>query len=824
MQKKILTALLASLIWVVPVLADAQTGIIGSNTVAGLGTDIRIKGVDDGDALLVVLPPYGAEMLYDVVIQNEQASVHIPGTDLEQAGVYELSLERGSEIVIDGDKFTVLPESISIENSVLQSDKTYLRYDLQETATVSVILRDRFGNPLEGRPVRLIPGRDSDTVQSLDEETNAAGEQRFSIVAGAPGTVTLRAMDLLSGDTIGEAITIEVGSLTASAGGYAQAPAYTTQTVAQMQRVPSYQQPYYGNQFIGTLAGQPLYGQVAGFGDVSTFVIQAPTTMRANVDENLTITAVDSQGRTVEDYVGTILLSSTDPNAILPGFGEVTFRGADLGRKTLVLGLRFATPGTQTLYVEDSNNPGVSGTATIMVTGSNQPSTNSRMSITAPSNGETVGGDTVLVEGVAPPFINLVVSGGTEDVIGESDRTGFFSIPVTVSEDTTTLTVRDQSGQSGSASVTVQVDLSAPVIDDVDVDPLQPEVESDFTVTVALAEAETDAEVRLLIEELDRTVTLERVTGENKQYQTTLSIEEDGIYDLTIEAEDAAGNIATEVMTTEVLPEGLPTVQNVTAEPKPNAVMLQWDDLTDTEVDGYRIYIGDSPENFLYTLETEPNVTAATVAGLDASQTYYFAVTAFDGDRESTEKSDVVSAEVIGLAATVEEGNGSLQLKWNNLNAQTPLAQYILEYGVSVDAYTEKRLLQGSATTHTLRDLLNDVTYYLRLTPVTVSGETLSDLSVVVSGTPSSTAPGFQTGPADPIPGNLTLTPTDPVIVSHSGAPSQPTTGIPSSGWWLLLTGVLTCGYLVFRQRQHARTNAAFLQHMESQYRNGIDS
>src|SRR5690606_9014723 len=107
------------------------------------------------------------------------------------------------------------------------------------------------------------------------------------------------------------------------------------------------------NQFIGTLAGQPLYGQVSTFGTVDRFILETPTTMRANVDENLTITAIDSSGQVVEDYLGSVLLSSTDPNAILPGFGEITFRGADLGRKTLVLGLRFATPGQQTLYAED---------------------------------------------------------------------------------------------------------------------------------------------------------------------------------------------------------------------------------------------------------------------------------------------------------------------------------------------------------------------------------------------------------------------------------------------------------------------------------------
>jgi len=68
-----------------------------------------------------------------------------------------------------------------------------------------------------------------------------------------------------------------------------------------------------------------------------------------------------------------------------------------------------------------------------------------------------------------------------------------------------------------------------------------------------------------------------------------------------------------------------------------------------------------------------------------------------------------------------------------------PLASYLLEFGVQGEEFTESRFLNGELREYTLRDLLNAVPYQLRLTPISVTGQKVEDLSATGEGTPSAT-------------------------------------------------------------------------------------
>ena len=75
------------------------------------------------------------------------------------------------------------------------------------------------------------------------------------------------------------------------------------------------------------------------------------------------------------------------------------------------------------------------------------------------------------------------------------------------------------------------------------------------------------------------------------------------------------------------------------------SVSLKWDPNTDTEVTGAIVYYGNASRNYPYHTNLG-NVTRATVNGLQAGLTYYFAVTATNSAGLESDYSNEVSASI----------------------------------------------------------------------------------------------------------------------------------------------------------------------------------
>ena len=117
-----------------------------------------------------------------------------------------------------------------------------------------------------------------------------------------------------------------------------------------------------------------------------------------------------------------------------------------------------------------------------------------------------------------------------------------------------------------------------------------------------------------------------------------------------------------------------------------------------------------------------------------------------------------------------------------------------------------------------LRDLINNVTYELKLTPVTVTGKLMNELAVVTRGTPNGN--GFSAGPDDPVP---------PDIIGHPGAPPPPppidtnVPTVPGSGIPFALLGTLLGAAALFgvywmRMQKERKTAKEFLAAMQERY------
>jgi len=835
-------ALTVSLMLPIPAAASVQVN--AQDTVAGLGTIIEVKGMASGEA--VIVPPFGSEIVEKI---GTDGTVEVAGKDSEAIGTYEVEAYDGDKLMASGF-FEVLPESMEPTASSIQSDYPAMDPNGEDTVQVTVILRDRYANPLSGRPVELISSRSEDSITSLSSETDSNGAQVFEVASRESGKITLRAMDLVSGKLIDDTLELSAGD-TSAVGGYYPAPQYNqpyyqppvynypsygpaapTTSFPENPR-PSYQPPVSatpaGYNVIGSVMGRALYGQANGFDVISTFKIDVPENMKANDDATIKITAIDQNGKRVEDYTGTAFLSSTDPTALLPLEGKIQFQPQNLGEKVLTLGLRFRSPGEHILHLEDSSDKEVNTQVTVVVSGGEHSSAPT-LKITSHKNNATINSETVKLKGEGPPFINLLVTGGKKDISGETDQDGEFSIKVKLNDEQTdhTLRVRDESGRFDSGNIHLILDVDPPEIETIIFDPVEPEVGGTTTVTVETAEGAKDVVMTLNDEELEL---LESET-ESGSFTVDFVAPEAGTYQPVVRAEDSAGNEVEMIANIIVKEPGLPQIENVAAKEKsPGAIELTWDAVEGNRVDAYRIYVGEKPDDFLYTLDTKKATAKATIAGLEASKSYYFSVTALQGDRESEEKSETIEYTTQGLGLKASGQSNTIMLEWNDPPEGTTLSAYLLEYGVAEGSYTEQRTISGELRKFALRDIINGVTYYIRITPVSTAGEVMRDMAGEVSGTPEGSASAFTPTPAQQAPpGTFAAQPTAPPTPSpsaqtasastqyHGGAPSTPSTGLPLPVWIAIaISGFFL--YLHWHRRKTMKMTLDFMKQMESQYR-----
>jgi len=805
------TCLAVATLLLLPLCAVAEGTLHADDSVAGLGTDIDVAGVEAGMQLMVVVtPPLGEEQTIAIRTDARGAtSAQLKGRDTEVAGVYTVHLEKNGQDLGLETTFEILPDKLSNTKSSIQLSHTELAPTGKDTVEALVIVRDEYGNPLPNRPLKLISSRSGDRISSLESETDESGAQHFSIATTEKGELYLRAIDLLSGTLIDAEAVLYAGLANTAVGG---------------PQAATNRQLYSGTStanFAADVLGRNLYGQVSGFGLVDHFEIDAPEELGVNEDASIRITAVDRSGNRVEDYTNTVYLSSTDPLAFLPVGGEIQFEPRNLGQKVLTLGLRFRTPDPKhILYAEDSKNPNVFGQVFIKVTGDGLAAGTKKIQITSPTAGSVLSTPEVTVKGVSEPFVNLIVTGGTEDVEGDTTIDGAFSITVQLDPEKTTHTLRvqDKDGfnRLDSGEFTITLDSTAPQVSDVNFTPESPMEETEVLLVVH-TEQEDIAGVTVQIGEADP-INLEPVKEKPGTYQRLLDAPAAGDYDTAIVVRDNAGNETTETVPFHVERTALPKVQNVKVTPDTNAVTLQWDPIVSEPVDAYRIYVGESPTEFDFNLDTTVATSAAQVAGLRPGVQYYFAVTALESDRESKEF-DTVSTTVKGLHISVSPQNASLLIDWSKLVIDTTLSSFILEFGVQPDNLTEKRILNSELRSYTLRDLINDVTYYLKLTPVSVTGQLMDDFSSTAEGTPNGA--GFTVTPGDEVPFNTALGAalTTPPPNLHSSAPQTPSTGLPLAVKWTLALAIAG-GLLIHRNRKRKmHRTSAFLQAMHARYK-----
>jgi hypothetical protein len=775
-----LIAFTASLALFVPMFLTAQSvgcALSAMDSVAGLGTEIHASGCDANVTIPLTITRGGSTVTTANLTTNTsgEGSVMLDGTKLKRAGSYTVS-SMSSQTT-----FTVLPGAPDFSLSTLESDTMQIDSDGGDSAIVTAHMTDNAGNPLSGRPLALLSSRDDD-IRALAKETDEQGSIQWEVRSFENGTSQLSAYDILTAQALRDKITLRSGNG--------------------------------GSNFTAALTGNEQGGEFGELDHFDVTIADGSSSVRANEDVNLRIVARDSQNNIVESYNGTVIVSSTDQDAKLPGRGQVTFRPAELGIKTISLGLTFLSPGQQSLTVEDSENQQASGQASVNVSGGSPQGGD--IQIVDPPYGARVNKTTILLQGKAPSLLNLRVKGGMQDVTGESDAEGIFRIevPLNPTQIDQTLFVVSDNGRYQSNAHRIILDQNGPSISLITFDPVPGKSGDPATITVksepglSSMKAEVGAQVVTLAETQSGTYTAQFAAPAPQNYSVKVT------------ATDSSGNSAQMLAQWTVEAKGLPQVQNLHAESRPNAVLLSWDPIQGVPVAQYRIYVGSDPMNFENTLETGAPVNSAIINGLVPGRPYAFAVTGLNAQgEESKEKSAPIMASSLGMFVKVTPQSESLLLEWAP-PADTPLAGYILEYGVDSGVYSEKRMINGELKAYTMRDLLNDVTYELRLTPIAVTGQPMTDLATVVRGTPNGTA--FRPSAPDPVPGidwpTKPMTPDDePPVVDY---PNQiPSSGIPMTAAAAVVAIAVSGGFVLQRKHYQKKLAEKFLQSMDRTYR-----
>lgn len=696
-----------------PFLAHAQNPLdigvetIGIDTIAGYSALIKtVPTLPNKNIDFKIKKPSGSEILIPAQTDDHGiAQVDLYDYHTRRAGIYEISAKfTVNETFGPINHFRVYPDEISPEQSIMFVNKQTALADSLDQISLSVTLKDHYGNPIEGHTVEIIPSRGSDKIVRASRQvyTNSQGEIEFFLGSSKPGISVYTAYDSTANQTLKQrAKIVYYDSINHPAliGGYDTTPtAYAQETDLDLTPVDHLK------------------------------IENLPDLARINESLNFKITAYTEKNEIATHYTGTVRFSSTDDNANLPI--DFTFQENHLGQHTFSLGLSFITPGLQTLSVNDLSNANLKDQTEITITTEEINNLNETIILLTPTEGTYSQAD-IEVSGEAPVgFLVKIYSNDQE--IGETYtgtderftyqanlRSGLHTIyAALIDENNEILEVSDE--------ISIQIDLTPAIIDYLEILPANQ------------VSASTLIEIKILSEPNLPKVS---IVLDNSIYELTENLTQPGTYSTNIAAPSVEGSYSIDVILIDQLgneaslreyslltitpneitnPSGPKTVTGITAIPSDNRVTLTWDPPENENIYHYRIYFGNNADYLDQMIDTFDDNTTWYISNLTPGTTYYFQIVAVNFEnQESVEKSAVVNAIpegeilpsiVTGVVAVPEVNR--VTLSWEPATDDTYINHYEIIFGTEPAQMNEKTATFDDSTTWYISDLTGDITYY----------------------------------------------------------------------------------------------------------------
>lgn len=270
----------------------------------------------------------------------------------------------------------------------------------------------------------------------------------------------------------------------------------------------------------------------------SIFFLSIPSIFAADIDSfevvlekesakvgealDLTITAVDKNGKVVEDYLGDILVfSESDDDAEFPNDlseNSYSFTATNEGTIKFENAVQFSKAGVQDIYVYDINEDTIMGIAEVTITQADEVK-DMEIEILSPENGITVGSNTIKVSGKTQKNYQVhVILNDTQKIPTTSNADGVFEVDVeNLQEWENTLQAQvldaDDKKIGESSKVSVKINAGAPLFKSIAISPTG-EVEAESEISIEVVSNIGLREVQALINDV----------------VFTLKEEKDGIY------------------------------------------------------------------------------------------------------------------------------------------------------------------------------------------------------------------------------------------------------------------------------------------------------
>jgi len=526
--------------------------------------------------------------------------------------------------------------TVSSSKSMMIPESQTVKID-KETAKITVFLSDENGNPVSGHDVRLISSSGKDTIVPFlgTSVSGKNGEVVFEATSSENGLVTYIAYDLTSNaviDAKSKVVYFNNGSY------------------------------LFNNNGVGNSSG-PV---------ANLKFTNVPATVYSGDSTTFTLTALDSQNQTVTGYTGTVKFSINGTNAFYASLpNDYTFTMNDVGAHAFSLASAFKQAGTYNVEARDVNTPTVFGEYTFIVlpkSGTSGGTTQvigstSSITLSNPVAG-TYSNPLQVVSGNAKAGAKLKIFDNNFE-IGSASADTFGAFTYTSSkladgEHVLYVASVDDSGNvlDKSASVTFQIDTSAPEVSGVTVTP-STSVLPNTKINVKLTSKETLSKATLSF----NGNLYDMIDSGKGYYEISLNAPADnGDYPLTFVVLDQLGNqsVIDQKTSVKVSPSGsgdfealpasatsLGDVVNVTATAYDRKVTLNWGKpATGADlIKNYRVYYGVSPNQLTEAVDTYTNSTTWYIANLKNNTLYYFAVIGVDAKgNTSAHFSNIVSS------------------------------------------------------------------------------------------------------------------------------------------------------------------------------------
>ncbi|NRH20619.1 hypothetical protein HOO68_01070 [Candidatus Gracilibacteria bacterium] len=345
----------------------------------------------------------------------------------------------------------------------------------------------------------------------------------------------------------------------------------------------------------------------------------APTTTRVGEAIDVTVKAIDKDGKTVTSYRGSIIFNTDNIGDTVPSPGKtITFTADMNGEKTFSKGLIFKKSGKQKLYVSDISED-IIGEITINVDPEGSTTTGGDQTITiiTPENGTKIAGETVMVSGKTRKNskISLTLNGQDAGTV-ISDESGIFTKNITgITQENNILLAKLLDGSNAPVATSSEIKFGRQVSNvatyGVTISPSSTvEVSSPIDVTVDATPGLSELTISL-----DGSILTTKETTSGKYTISTIAPQNAGTYKISISQKDALGQAKTTesetILTTTPKPVELPilpppsTFKNIKTVTTGSKVVFDFGvENAPTDLAGFKIAFGTNADSLTQEVST----------------------------------------------------------------------------------------------------------------------------------------------------------------------------------------------------------------------------